>query len=88
MLIQVRRLSSVGFLKVLSFDPYYLHCILYINDLYKVSNILEFIIFADDTNIVCIGVKAVDVIHIINTELAKLTECLKANKLSLNVQKI
>ena len=55
--------------------------------MYKVSNILDFIIFADDTNIFCIGDKAVEVIHSKNTELAKLTEWFKVNELSLNVQK-
>ena len=52
----------------------------------KVSNILEFIIFADDTNIFCIGENAVDVINSINAELAKLIEWFKMNKLSLKVQ--
>ena len=61
--------------------------ILYINDMYKVSSILEFIIFADDTNIFCVGDKATDVICSINTELEKLTEWFKVNKLSLNVLK-
>ena len=61
--------------------------ILYINDMYKISRLLHFIIFADDTNIFHIGNNATNLIHVVNTELEKLTVWFEVNKLSLNVAK-
>ena len=61
--------------------------ILYINGLCKVSNIVKFILFADDTNIYssCFDLKELCVN--INKELEKLKEWFALNKLSLNVSK-
>ena len=53
----------------------------------KVSKILQFIIFADDTNIFCLNDNPIDMIRIVNEELEKLTMWFKVNKLSLNVSK-
>ncbi len=61
--------------------------ILYINDMHKVSKLLHFIIFADDTNIFFSDNDPVKLIQIINCELNKLTKWFKINKLSLNVTK-
>ena len=61
--------------------------ILYINDMHKVSDLLHFIIFADDTNIFYLDRNPIILIHTLNIELEKLTEWFKINKLSLNVGK-
>ena len=42
--------------------------ILYINDMYRISEILRFIIFAD-TNIFCLGDDPIDLINTVNSEL-------------------
>ena len=61
--------------------------ILYINDLCNVSDILKFILFADDTNIFCHGndLKALE--NIINSELSHVNTWFSANQLSLNIKK-
>ena len=61
--------------------------ILYINDMHKVSELLHFIIFADDTNIFYLDKNPNRLVSVINTELVKLSQWFKLNKLSLNVQK-
>ena len=62
--------------------------ILYINDMHKVSELLHFIIFADDTNIFYLDKDPYRLVTIINAELIKLSQWFKINKLSLNVKKI
>ena len=61
--------------------------ILYINDLCKVSNIVKFILFADDTNIYCLDFDLKELCVNINKELENLNEWFALNKLSLNVSK-
>ena len=61
--------------------------ILYINDICKVSNILKFIIFADDTNIFCSGENLQQLLRVVSDELGKLKLWFDANKLSLNIKK-
>ena len=61
--------------------------ILYINDLHNVSKILNFILFADDTNIFLSGKKLIDVCNLLTNELKSLDVWFKVNKLSLNVSK-
>ena len=61
--------------------------ILYINDLHNVSKILNFILFADDTNIFLSGKNLTEVCDIMTSELKKLDAWFKVNKLSLNVSK-
>ena len=61
--------------------------ILYINDMYKVSELLRFIIFADDTNIFCLGDDPVALVNTVNNELKKLEAWFRVNKLSLNISK-
>ena len=60
---------------------------MYINDMYKVSEILRFIIFADDTNLFCLGDDLSVLVNTVNIELKKLESWFKVNKLSLNVSK-
>ena len=59
--------------------------ILYINDLANVSENLFSILFADDTTVLIEGTNINTMIAALNCELAKLTEWLNANKLSINV---
>ena len=61
--------------------------ILYINDLANVSDNLFSIPFADDTIVLIEGTNINTMIATLNCELAKLTEWLNANKLSINVSK-
>ena len=61
--------------------------LIYINDIYKSSDILQFHLFADDTSIFYShkNLKNVDMTE--NNELIKVSEWLIANKLTLNVSK-
>ena len=61
--------------------------ILYINDLANVSENLFSILFADDITVLIEGTNITTMIATLNCELAKLTEWLNANKLSINVSK-
>ena len=63
--------------------------ILYINDVVNVSNILKFIIFADDrhTNVFCRSKDIESLSVTICNELIKLEKCFALNKLSLNISK-
>ena len=61
--------------------------LLYINDLYKASEKLNFIMFADDTNLFLTHKNVKQLFHTMNIELEKVNKWLKANKLSLNTDK-
>jgi hypothetical protein len=61
--------------------------ILYVNDIMHCSEILHFILFADDTNLFHSCSNYVDLMTTVNSELAKLSEWFRANRLSLNVAK-
>ena len=61
--------------------------ILYINDLCKVSEILKFVLFADDTNLFASGTDLKQLCDVINEELIKINVWFRVNKLSLNVSK-
>ena len=56
--------------------------LIYINDIVNSSNILSFVLFADDTT-VYVRHDAIDVIQILNSELAKVAEWFDSNKLTL-----
>ena len=62
--------------------------LLFINDLYNVSNLLKFVLFADDTNILCSNENVEVLQDTLNRELAKLCVWFSINKLSLNFGKI
>ena len=53
----------------------------------KVSKLLQFIIFADDTNIFYLDDDPISMVKVINEELDKLTMWFKVNKSSLNITK-
>ena len=61
--------------------------ILYINDICKISEIMEFVLFTDDSNILCKHENYVSSCELVNIELSKLSEWIFINKLSLNVRK-
>ena len=59
--------------------------LLYINDLCNVSKVVDFILFADDTNIFFSHKDFNSLSEILNYELCKLTHWCRANKLSINL---
>ena len=61
--------------------------ILYVNDITYTSNVLDFILFADDTTILYSHKDINSKIELINKELDEVTNWFKANKLSVNASK-
>ena len=59
----------------------------YVNDLCRVSNILEPIMFADDTNLFFSHKNIKELFLNVNSELSKIIQWFNANKLSLNKDK-
>ena len=60
---------------------------LYINDICNVSEVLKFILFADDTNLFMSGKDIQLISAVLNRELVELNTWFKVDKLSLNVKK-
>lgn len=60
---------------------------LYINDIFKVSKLVQLILFADDTNIFFASEDYNTAIEVMNVELRKLKNWMDVNKLSLNLSK-
>ena len=61
--------------------------LIYINDIHKSSDKLNFFLFADDTTLL-FGHKNLKVLEqVVNSELSKVSEWLVVNKLSLNIKK-
>ena len=60
---------------------------IYINDLTKCSQILSFILFADDTNLFLNHHDVMTLYNTMNQEVKEVTAWLTANKLSLNINK-
>ena len=60
---------------------------IYINDICNVSNILKFVLFADDTNIFCSGGNLQELLGRITAEMCKLKNWFDRNKLSLHLNK-
>ena len=61
--------------------------ILYINDFQNSSNVLSFILFADDTSVFFSHKNPDTLLNTVNSELKCIHEWIGCNKLSLNVQK-
>ena len=61
--------------------------IIYINDFPKSSNVLSFILFADDSNLFFSHSNPHTLVDVMNIELNKIMQWLRANRLSLNLQK-
>ena len=61
--------------------------LLYVNDIVNCSNILKFILFADDTTILCKNSKIENLNKILTTESNKVIKWFSANKLLINLSK-
>ena len=61
--------------------------LLYVNDLHNASNILQPIMFADDTNLFYTHKNIKELFKVMNLELINIQQWFNANKLSLNVLK-
>ena len=61
--------------------------ILYVNDITNTSNVLDFILFADDTTILYSHKNIESQIELVNEELEEVSNWFKANKLSVNASK-
>ena len=61
--------------------------LLYINDLVNSSDVMKFVMFADDTNVYQSESNLPALINTINTELSNISTWLLANKLSINTSK-
>lgn len=61
--------------------------IIYVNDIINCSDLLYFVIFADDTNIVYSDLNMESLIRRLNLELLKLSNWFRANRLLLNLKK-
>ena len=61
--------------------------LLYINDLCNLSKALDFILYADNTNIFFSHTDPHQLTVIVNNELKKLSSWFQANKLSINIKK-
>ena len=61
--------------------------LIYINDIHSCTELLQFILFADDTTIIYSDKNWVEVMSVINRELVSVANWFKANKLSLNLKK-
>ena len=61
--------------------------LLYINDIAFSSKLLQFIIFADDTNVFFSHSDLDSLVNTVNTELSKIVLWLEVNRLSLNIKK-
>ena len=61
--------------------------IIYINDFVKSSYLFQFIMCADYTNLFASHSNHDELLKIVNQEMAKMSNWLKINKLSLNVEK-
>lgn len=60
---------------------------IYINDICKSSQLLRFILFADDTNIFASGANLQQLLQTVTLEFTKVNQWLKQNKLALNLNK-
>ena len=61
--------------------------IIYINDIVNTSSVLNYVLFADDTNLFASRKNLDTLINILNKELDKVSNWLKVNKLSLIIKK-
>ena len=61
--------------------------LIYVNDMHRSSNKLDFYLFADDTNLLYADKDLINLETIVNEELLRLCEWLNSNKLSLNTAK-
>ena len=82
---QTLKVSNVEFPKGPFLDPYFSYCISMIY--LRFLNISCQSFFADDTNLFATGYNLNDIVSEINKEIANIYAWVKANKLSLNIDK-
>ena len=61
--------------------------LLYINDIENCSEIISFVMYADDTNAFYSGKCLKSLMHVMQKEMNGVTKWLNANKLSINTKK-
>jgi len=61
--------------------------LLYINDICRVSEVLKFVLFADDTNIFGSGDSLQQILELITSEFKKIKQWFDINMLSINLSK-
>ena len=61
--------------------------IIYINDIVNASSVLNYVLFANNTNLFASNNDLDTLINILNKELDKISNWLKVYKLSLNIKK-
>ena len=61
--------------------------LIFVNDLNNSTKVLDPVLFADDTNLVCSDSNIRTLFETANQELNQINDCFLANKLSLNVEK-
>ena len=61
--------------------------LIFIKDLCQISNLYDLVLFADDTNLFFSHFGSTTLMNLVNSEMLKLSDWFKANKLSLNIQK-
>ena len=61
--------------------------LIYMNDISNSSNLGEFVLYADDTNVIYSHKDLDSLLHIASTEIEKVSSWFKANKLSMNADK-
>ena len=71
----------------LPWDKYQVLSLIYVNDLQYASNLLDPIMFADDTNLFYAEENIKTLFDIVNIELQKISQWFISNKLFLNVTK-
>ena len=61
--------------------------LIYVSDLHNTSKLLDFTLFADDTNLFCSYKNLKLMFEVVNNELELVNDWFIANKLSLNIKK-
>lgn len=61
--------------------------ILYMNDMYKSSRLLTFVLFSDDTTVYCHNFNVNEALQVTFEDLNRVADWLTTNKLSLNNKK-
>ena len=61
--------------------------LIYVNDMARISGELDFVLFADDTNMFARAGDPVELVAKVNRELGKLNRWFRCNRLTLNLKK-
>ena len=61
--------------------------LIYVNDMTRISEELDFVLFADDTNLFARAGDPVELVGRVNRELGRLNRWFRCNRLTLNLKK-